>query len=465
MESRSPRTLAQKIWDSHVIDRDHNGDLLYVDLHLIHELNPQAFAGLHERGLSVRRPDLTVATMDHNVPTTSHKLPVQDPLAAAQLKLLRENTARHGINLFGLGGLRQGIVHIIGPELGLSQPGMFIVCGDSHTSTHGALGALAMGIGTSQVEHVLAMQTLMLSPYPQMKVQVDGALGDGVTAKDVALAFIAEVGFDGASGHVVEYCGDVISSLSVEGRMSICNMSAESGARAGIMAPDHKTAEYVRGREYAAGGADWEAALDSWATLSTDEDAVFDRVVWLDGSAIQPTVTWGTTPAMSVPVNGSVPYPSELSDPEQAMRALEYMDLKPGTRITDIKVDRVFIGSCTNSRIEDLRAAAQVLKGKRINSHVQALVVPGSIPVKLQAEAEGLDQIFIEAGMEWREPGCSMCLGMNPDFLRPGERCASTSNRNFEGRQGAGGRTHLLSPAMAAAAAIAGHFVDVREVQ
>lgn len=456
-------TLCEKIWAGSRVERVQGGDLLYIDLHLVHELGPQAFSGLKDRGMRVRRPDLTVATMDHNVPTSNRNLPIEDPLAAAQLQALRDNCAEYGIPLFGLGAREQGIVHIIGPERGLTLPGLVIACGDSHTATHGALGALAFGIGTSQVEHVLAMQTLILLPSKQMRVSINGKLGAGVTAKDMALAFIHRVGFAGARGYIVEYQGEAVEALSVEGRMTLCNMSAESGARAGIIAPDTKTIEYVKGREYAPKGDEWDVAVREWGLLHSDSDAFFDVSIEIDASAIQPTVTWGTTPAMSAAIDGKVPTPAETADPAQTQRALDYMGLQAGTRITDIAIDRVFIGSCTNSRIEDLRAAAAIVHGKKVHPDVRAMVVPGSIPVKLQAELEGLDVVFKDAGIDWRQPGCSMCLGMNPDVLAAGERCASTSNRNFEGRQGAGGRTHLVSPAMAAAAAIAGHFVDFRE--
>lgn len=457
-------TLAQKIWNSHVVHEMEGRDLLYIDLHLVHELSPQAFGGLDLRGISVRRPGQTLATMDHNVPTADRSLPIQDPLAAKQLEVLRANCQRHGIRLFGLGTAEQGIVHIIGPERGLSQPGMTIACGDSHTATHGALGALAFGIGTSQVEHVLATQALLMSMPKQMAVEIDGVLAPGVTAKDVALSVVATVGFGGAAGHIVEYRGQTVRNLSIEGRLTLCNMSAEAGARAGLIAPDETTYDYLRGRPHAPTGNDWDHAMETWTSLYSDPEAVFDRIVRIDVSTVEPTVTWGTTPAMSVPVSGRVPTPEETSNASQAERALAYMGLHGGERIVDIPIDRVFIGSCTNSRLEDLRAAARVASGKRVHPRVRAMVVPGSVPVKFQAEQEGLDRVFTDAGFEWREPGCSMCLGMNPDVLGAGERCASTSSRNFEGRQGAGGRTHLLSPEMAAAAAVAGHFVDVREL-
>jgi 3-isopropylmalate/(R)-2-methylmalate dehydratase large subunit len=462
------RTVIQKIWDDHVV-RSEAGkpDLLYIDLHLVHEVtSPQAFEGLRLAGRQVRRPDLTLATVDHNVPTIGRDQPWTDPLSIQQVEVLRKNCEEFGVPLYGVGDIRQGIVHVIGPEQGLTQPGMTIVCGDSHTATHGAFGALAFGIGTSEVEHVLATQTLPQAKPKTMSVQVDGELHPGVTAKDVILAVIREIGVAGGVGHVIEYRGDVIRSLSMEGRMTICNMSIEGGARAGLVAPDDTTFAYVEGRKHAPKGADWERALDAWRALPTDEGAEFDTYVNLDGAAIEPCVTWGTTPAQSVPVTGRVPSPDEAANAgakELAERSLVYMGLEAGTAIQDIKLDRIFLGSCTNSRIEDLRAAAAIVKGRKIAGTLTAMVVPGSGLVKLQAEQEGLDEVFKAAGFEWREAGCSMCLGMNPDILLPGERCASTSNRNFEGRQGRGGRTHLVSPQMAAAAAIAGHFVDIRE--
>ena len=457
-------TLAQKIWDRHVVGHEKSRDLLYMDLHLVHELSPQAFAGLDERGLTVRQPAQTVATMDHNVPTRERSVPPRDPRAAAQLEALRANCARHHVQLFGLGSPAQGIVHVLGPEQGLTRPGITIVCGDSHTATHGALGALAFGVGTTQVEHVLATQCLLLKPLKQLAVEVEGALPQGVTAKDLALGVVHRIGFGGAAGHVIEYRGSAIRTLSVEGRLTLCNMSAESGARAGLIAPDDTTFEFLRGRRFAPRGEVWDEAVADWSALVTDADAVFDRVIRVDASSLEPTVTWGTTPAMSAPVSGRVPKAAETANPAQAERALSYMGLKGGEAISGIKVDRVFIGSCTNSRIEDLRAAAAVVAGRRVAPGVRAMVVPGSMPVKQQAEAEGLHEVFLSAGFEWREAGCSMCLGMNEDIAGPGERIASTSNRNFEGRQGAGARTHLLSPAMAAAAAVAGHLTDVREL-
>ncbi|MGE3077166.1 MAG: 3-isopropylmalate dehydratase large subunit [Dehalococcoidia bacterium] len=463
-----PRTVIQKIWDNHVVHSEAGKpDLLYIDLHLVHEVtSPQAFEGLRLAGRKVRRPDLTLATVDHNVPTRDRDKPWTDPLSIQQVEVLRKNCEEFGVPLFGVGDVRQGIVHVIGPEQGLTQPGMTIVCGDSHTATHGAFGALAFGIGTSEVEHVLATQTLPQAKPKTMSVEVNGELHPGVTAKDVILAVINEIGVAGGVGHVIEYRGEVIRNLSMEGRMTICNMSIEGGARAGLVAPDETTFSYVEGRKHAPKGGHWEAALDAWRALPTDEGAEFDTYVTLEGADIEPCVTWGTTPAQSVPVTGRVPSPDEAATPqakELAERSLVYMGLKAGTAIQDIPLDRVFLGSCTNSRIEDLRAAAEIVKGRKIASTLSAMVVPGSGLVKLQAEQEGLDKVFIDAGFEWREAGCSMCLGMNPDILLPGERCASTSNRNFEGRQGRGGRTHLVSPQMAAAAAIAGHFVDIRE--
>src|SRR5215218_9463324 len=464
-----PRTLFEKIWDAHVV-REAAGEpaLLYIDLHLVHEVtSPQAFDGLRAAGRTVRRPDLTVSTIDHNVPTTDRNLPIADPIAAQQIETLRRNCAEFGINLYDIDSPEQGIVHVIGPELGLTRPGMTIVCGDSHTSTHGAFGALAFGIGTSEVEHVLATQTLPQVRPKTMAITVDGVLQPGVTAKDVILAIIGEIGTGGGIGHIIEYRGSTIRSLSMEGRMTVCNMSIEAGAKAGMMAPDDTTFEYVEGREHAPKGVPWERALDDWKTLPTDEGAVFDREVFLDGSAIRPHVSWGTNPGQVVPIDGAVPHPESIDDPgarEVATRALRYMGLEPGTPMREIAVDTVFIGSCTNSRIEDLRLAATVVAGRKVQPSVRAMVVPGSMRVRAQAESEGLDRIFKDAGFEWRAAGCSMCLGMNPDKLRPGERCASTSNRNFEGRQGPGGRTHLVSPAVAAATAIAGTFATPAEL-
>ncbi len=483
------QTLFDKIWASHVVDSplqeqarvealtgaglSVDGDagekqeMLYIDLHLIHEVtSPQAFEGLRQAGRGVRRPDLTLATVDHNVPTMGRDLPNPDPLSATQIEMLRRNTQEFGVTLYDIMDPRQGIVHIIGPEQGFTQPGMTIVCGDSHTSTHGAFGALAFGIGTSEVEHVLATQTLRQQKPKSMSAEVTGSLGTGVTAKDVVLAIINKIGVKGGTGHVIEYRGSVVESLSMEGRMTICNMSIEGGARAGLVAPDETTFLYMKGRPHAPAGDAWEEAVEAWRSLPSDEGAHFDKHVHLDGTEIAPYVTWGTNPAQSVPVGGHVPELHELPEEhhESAERAYAYMDLTPGTPISEISIDRVFLGSCTNGRIEDLRAAAKVIKGKKVASDVGAMVVPGSGLVKMQAESEGLADIFTESGFEWREAGCSMCLGMNPDILSPGERCASTSNRNFEGRQGPGGRTHLVSPEMAAAAAIAGRFVDVREV-
>jgi 3-isopropylmalate/(R)-2-methylmalate dehydratase large subunit len=463
-----PRTLFEKVWDAHVVRAAPDEPaLLYIDLHLVHEVtSPQAFDGLRVAHRKVRRPDLTVATIDHNVPTTDRSLPIADQIAARQIEVLRSNCADFGITLFDIDSKEQGIVHVIGPELGLTQPGMTIVCGDSHTSTHGAFGALAFGIGTSEVEHVLATQCLPQTKPRTMLIDVRGALAEGVTAKDLALGIIGQIGTDGATGHVIEYTGEAVRALSVEGRMTLCNMSIEAGARAGMIAPDETTFEYLKGKRFAPRDEKWEAAVTYWRTLPSDANAQFDRIVEIDAAAIAPCVTWGTNPGMVATITANVPDPSEVqSETERrAMeRALEYMALEPRTKIADIAIDRVFIGSCTNSRIEDLRAAARVVKGHKLNNSVRAMIVPGSQSVKHAAEGEGLDRIFREAGFEWRESGCSMCLGMNPDILQPGERCASTSNRNFEGRQGRGGRTHLVSPAMAAAAAIAGHFVDVRD--
>ncbi|MGQ0761059.1 MAG: 3-isopropylmalate dehydratase large subunit [Acidobacteriota bacterium] len=463
-----PRTLFDKVWDAHVV-RTAKGepDLLYIDLHLIHEVtSPQAFDGLRAAGRKVRRPEFTVGTIDHNVPTTDRSLPITDAIAVKQIDTLRRNCAEFGVKLFDIDSKEQGIVHVIGPELGLTQPGMTIVCGDSHTSTHGAFGALAFGIGTSEVEHVLATQCLPQTKPKTMLVQTNGRLSEGVTAKDLALGIIGQMGTDGASRHVIEYAGAAVRALSMEGRMTLCNMSIEAGARAGMVAPDETTFDYIKGRRFAPSGDGWNKAESYWRDLPTDEGAAFDRRVEIDATKLAPFVTWGTNPGMVAPVTASIPDPSLASneaDRRAVERALEYMALQPSTKIAHIAIDRVFIGSCTNSRIEDLRAAARVVSGHRVNKAVRAMVVPGSQTVKQAAEAEGLDQIFRDAGFEWRESGCSMCLGMNPDILQPGERCASTSNRNFEGRQGRGGRTHLVSPPMAAAAAIAGHFVDVRE--
>jgi 3-isopropylmalate/(R)-2-methylmalate dehydratase large subunit len=461
------KTLFDRIWESHLVREE--GDepaLLYVDLHLVHEVtSPQAFDGLRLAGRGVRRPDFTLATMDHNVPTEPG--PVKDPLARAQLEALRRNCEEFGVPLYATGSGREGIVHVIGPELGLTQPGMTVVCGDSHTSTHGAFGTLAFGIGTSEVEHVLATQTLAHRKPASMRLLFTGALPFGVTAKDVILGAIGHIGVSGGIGHVIEYAGDVIRGLSMESRMTICNMSIEAGARAGMIAPDDTTFAYLEGRVAAPKGREWEEALDRWRALPSDEDAVYDRDVEIDVRDLAPQVTWGTNPSMVTSIEGFVPDPADYEDPDArdaVERALVYMALESGTAIGDIRLDRVFIGSCTNSRIEDLRTAAAIVRGRQVHPDVRAMVVPGSATVKRQAEEEGLDAIFEAAGFEWRRAGCSMCLGMNPDILAPGERCASTSNRNFEGRQGAGGRTHLVSPAMAAAAALEGHFVDIREL-
>jgi 3-isopropylmalate/(R)-2-methylmalate dehydratase large subunit len=462
-----PMTLSEKIWESHVVKREAGQpDLLYVDLHLVHEVtSPQAFESLRMTNRKVRRPDLTIATVDHNVPTADRDKPWPDPLSIQQVDVLDANVRDFNLPYFGVNDQRQGIVHVIGPEQGLTQPGLTIVCGDSHTATHGALGALAIGIGTSEVEHVLATQTLPQAKPKTMAVEVNGQLPAGVVAKDIILSIIRTIGVSGGIGHVIEYRGDTIRNLSMEGRMTVCNMSIEGGARAGLVAPDDTTFAYLEGRPFAPKGADWEKALAHWQSLPTDDGAAFDKTVTLQAEEIQPSVTWGTTPAQSVVVTGRVPNPDDFADAgakELGWRSLTYMDLKPGTAIEDINLDRVFIGSCTNSRIEDLRAAASVARGYKVAGSIRAMVVPGSGLVKAQAEQEGLDKIFTDAGFEWRDAGCSMCLGMNPDFLLPGERCASTSNRNFEGRQGPGGRTHLVSPEMAAAAAIQGHFVDIR---
>ncbi len=465
----APRTLSDKVWDAHVVHHaEGEPDLLFIDLHLIHEVtSPQAFDGLRMAGRKVRRPDLTVATADHNVPTTGIDQPVADPVSAKQLQVLSSNCEEFGITCYPMGDANQGIVHVIGPEQGLTQPGMTIVCGDSHTDTHGAFGSLAFGIGTSEVEHVLATQTLPQQRPSTMAVTVDGELPPGVTAKDVVLAVIGRIGTGGGMGHIVEYRGSAIRSLSMEGRMTLCNMSIEGGARAGMVAPDETTFRYLEGRDHAPSGAAWDEAVAYWSTLPTDEAAVFDKEVVLDAGALVPYVTWGTNPAQVTPVDGAIPDPgtfADAADREAAARALAYMGLLAGTPMRDIAVDTVFIGSCTNSRIEDLRSASAVLAGRHVRSGLRALAVPGSHRVKAQAEAEGLDKIFVAAGFEWREPGCSMCLAMNPDKLAPGERCASTSNRNFEGRQGRGGRTHLVSPAVAAATAVAGHFITPAEL-
>jgi 3-isopropylmalate/(R)-2-methylmalate dehydratase large subunit len=466
MANNQPRTLAEKVWADHVVvagpgdGAAREPDLIYIDLHLVHEVtSPQAFDGLRLAGRPVHRPDLTLATEDHNVPTVDIDKPIADPVSRIQVETLRRNCAEFGIRLHPMGDPEQGIVHVVGPQLGLTQPGMTIVCGDSHTSTHGAFGALAMGIGTSEVEHVLATQTLPLRPFKTMAINVDGPLPHGVTAKDIILAVIAKIGTGGGQGHVIEYRGSTIESLSMEARMTICNMSIEAGARAGMVGPDQTTYEFLHGRPYAPSGAQWDQAVAAWKQLRTDPGAEFDTEVYIDATTLSPFVTWGTNPGQGVPLSGSVPDPELMgSDGERqsAEKALAYMDLRPGTPMRDIAVDAVFVGSCTNGRIEDLRAVAEVLRGRRVADGVRMLVVPGSMKVRAQAEAEGLGEVFSAAGAEWRLAGCSMCLGMNPDHLAPGERCASTSNRNFEGRQGKGARTHLVSPAVAAATAVRG---------
>ncbi|HEX4428603.1 MAG TPA: 3-isopropylmalate dehydratase large subunit [Frankiaceae bacterium] len=465
------RTLADKVWDSHIVKKGDGAgetDLLYIDLHLVHEVtSPQAFDGLRLSGRPVRRPDLTIATEDHNVPTSDTLLPIADPVSRTQVETLRKNCAEFGIRLHPMNDPGQGIVHVVGPQLGLTQPGMTVVCGDSHTSTHGAFGSIAFGIGTSEVEHVLATQTLPNGRPKMMAVNIEGDLPAGVTAKDMVLAVIAEIGTGGGQGHIIEYRGSAIRGLSMEGRMTVCNMSIEAGARAGLIAPDETTYAYLKGRPHAPKDALWDEALLAWSELHSDADAVFDREVTLDASTLRPFVTWGTNPAQGVTIDASVPDPASYSDPGQrgaAERALTYMGLTAGTPIRDITVDTVFVGSCTNGRIEDLRAAAAVLRGRQVKEGVRVLIVPGSMLVKAQAEKEGLDEVFRAAGADWRSAGCSMCLGMNPDTLAPQERCASTSNRNFEGRQGAGGRTHLVSPAVAAATAVAGHFATPEEL-
>jgi len=457
-----PKTLVEKVWERHVVRRaEGEPDLLYVDLHLVHEVtSPQAFEGLRLAGRKVRRPDLTLATMDHNVPTTGIGLPIRDEVSAKQMEALRKNCEEFRIQLHPWGSQGQGIVHIIGPEMGLTQPGLVIVCGDSHTATHGAFGALAFGIGTSEVEHVLATQTLPQRKPKTMAVTVEGELPADVTAKDLMLGILNRIGTGGGVGHVIEYRGEAIRSLSMEGRMTVCNMSIEGGARAGLIAPDETTFEYLEGSQYAPKGEDWERAVEEWRSLPTDEGAKFDKEVVIRAEELVPYVSWGTTPAQTVPLDGEVPEPQN----EGHERALRYMGLAPGTPIREIEVDTVFLGSCTNARIEDLRAAAGVLEGHKVKEGIRALVVPGSMRVKAQAEEEGLDEIFEDAGFEWRNAGCSMCLGMNPDILQPGERCASTSNRNFEGRQGKGGRTHLVSPAVAAATAVMGRFASPSEL-
>ncbi len=463
-----PRTLYDKIWDDHLVDEQPDGTcLLYIDRHLVHEVtSPQAFEGLRNTGRRVHAPHKTLAVVDHNVPTTDRKLPNPDPESAEQIAVLAENARNFGLEYYNEFDRRQGIVHIIGPEQGFTLPGTTIVCGDSHTATHGAFGALAYGIGTSEVEHVLATQTLIQKKSKNMRAIVDGQLPPGVTAKDIILAIIGEIGTAGGTGYALEYAGEAIRSISMEGRMTICNMSIEGGARAGMVAPDEKTYAYLKDRPKSPKGADWDRALRYWDALRSDDGAHFDYEIRLDAAKLPPLVTWGTSPEDVISITGMVPNPDDIADEAKRLskkRALEYIGLQAGTKITDIKLDRVFIGSCTNGRIEDLREVAKIVNGHTVNANVNAMIVPGSGLVKEQAEAEGLDKIFLKAGFEWREPGCSMCLAMNPDKLRPEERCASTSNRNFEGRQGFKGRTHLVSPAMAAAAAVAGHFVDVRE--
>jgi 3-isopropylmalate/(R)-2-methylmalate dehydratase large subunit len=466
----TPATLAEKVWQRHVVRAaEGEPDLLYIDLHLVHEVtSPQAFDGLRLGGRRARRPDLTVATMDHNVPTTSLAEPMKDPISARQMEVLAANCAEFEIELFPMGHANQGIVHIIGPELGLTQPGMTVVCGDSHTSTHGAFGALAFGIGTSEVEHVLATQTLPQERPKTMSVNVEGDVPVGVTAKDIVLAIIGRIGTGGGIGHVIEYRGSAIRALSMEGRMTVCNMSIEAGARAGMVAPDDTTFAYVEGRRFAPKGENWERAVEDWRSLVTEDGASFDKEIHIDAASLAPHVTWGTNPGQVVRLDQAVPDPDSFAEPsarESGQRALAYMGLAAGTPMREVRVDTVFIGSCTNARIEDLRAAASVLEGRTVAPGLRALVVPGSGQVKVQAENEGLDRVFVTAGFEWRNPGCSMCLAMNPDKLAPGERCASTSNRNFEGRQGRGGRTHLVSPAVAAATAVAGHFASPEDLQ
>jgi 3-isopropylmalate/(R)-2-methylmalate dehydratase large subunit len=466
--STLPKTLFEKVWQQHVVvEPEGEPTLLYIDLHLLHEVtSPQAFEGLRLAGRKVRRPDRSIATVDHNVPTTIEgRLNILDQIAATQIATLRNNCADFGIELYDVDSREQGIVHVIGPELGITKPGMTIVCGDSHTSTHGAFGALAFGIGTSEVEHVLATETLPQGKPKTFRIGVEGELPTGVTAKDIILAIIGQIGTDGATGCVIEYAGSAIRALSVEGRMTVCNMSIEAGARAGMIAPDEKTFAYLKGRRFSPQGKAWDQAVAEWSKLPTDPGATFDHELVIDASTLVPYVSWGTSPGMVAPITSAVPDPAAIENEQERKgleRALEYMGLRAGTKLEEVAIDRVFIGSCTNSRIEDLRAAARIAAGYKVSTEVSAMVVPGSQAVKAQAEQEGLDKVFIEAGFDWREPGCSMCLGMNPDILSPGERCASTSNRNFEGRQGRGGRTHLVSPEMAAAAAIAGHFVDIR---
>ena len=463
------KTLFEKIWDKHLVASiDESTNLVFIDLHLVHEVtSPQAFDSLRLAGRKVKHPEMTLATVDHGVPTSNRLLGIKDPLSKIQIEALENNCEEFGVTLFGINDPRQGIVHVIGPEQGITQPGMTIVCGDSHTATHGAFGALAFGIGTSEVEHVLATQTLAMEKPKTMKVEVIGDVSEGVGPKDIILGIIRKIGTGGGAGHVIEYVGDVIQNMSMENRMTICNMSIEGGARAGMIAPDEVTFNYLKEKNYAPKGSDWDDAIAEWGNLYSDEDAEFDKVVTINADELEPSISWGTNPSQVIFINDTIPHPddfNEESEKEAASRALEYMDLKPGEKINEIQLDRVFIGSCTNGRIEDLREAAEVVKGKKVSETIGAMIVPGSTLVKKQAEEEGLDKIFIEAGFDWREAGCSMCLGMNPDILSPGERCASTSNRNYEGRQGAGGRTHLVSPKMAAAAALYGKFVDIRNL-
>ena len=463
------KTLFEKIWDRHLVASiDESTNLVFIDLHLVHEVtSPQAFDSLRLAGRKVKHPEMTLATVDHGVPTSNRLLGIKDPLSKIQIEALENNCEEFGVTLFGINDPRQGIVHVIGPEQGITQPGMTIVCGDSHTATHGAFGALAFGIGTSEVEHVLATQTLAMEKPKTMKVEVIGDVSEGVGPKDIILGIIRKIGTGGGAGHVIEYVGDVIQNMSMENRMTICNMSIEGGARAGMIAPDEVTFNYLKEKNYAPKGTDWDDAIAEWGNLYSDEDAEFDKVVTINADELEPSISWGTNPSQVIFINDTIPHPddfNEESEKEAASRALEYMDLKPGEKINEIQLDRVFIGSCTNGRIEDLREAAEVVKGKKVSETIGAMIVPGSTLVKKQAEEEGLDKIFIEAGFDWREAGCSMCLGMNPDILSPGERCASTSNRNYEGRQGAGGRTHLVSPKMAAAAALYGKFVDIRNL-
>ena len=463
------KTLFEKIWDRHLVASiDESTNLVFIDLHLVHEVtSPQAFDSLRLAGRRVKHPEMTLATVDHGVPTSNRMLGIKDPLSKIQIEALENNCEEFGVTLFGISDPRQGIVHVIGPEQGITQPGMTIVCGDSHTATHGAFGALAFGIGTSEVEHVLATQTLAMEKPKTMKVEVVGDVSEGVGPKDIILGIIRKIGTGGGAGHVIEYAGDVIKNMSMENRMTICNMSIEGGARAGMIAPDEVTFNYLKEKNYAPKGSDWDDAIAEWGNLYSDEDALFDKIVTINADELEPSISWGTNPSQVIFVNDTIPHPNDFdeeSEKEAASRALEYMDLKPGEKISEIQLDRVFIGSCTNGRIEDLREAAEVVKGKKVSEKIGAMIVPGSTLVKKQAEEEGLDKVFIEAGFDWREAGCSMCLGMNPDILSPGERCASTSNRNYEGRQGAGGRTHLVSPKMAAAAALHGKFVDIRNL-